>query len=392
MKYALTILVALTLLTACSSAPTVTPLPTMTVLPTAMPTALPTATALPTSTPTNTLVPTATFTPTATPVPSIPPEKIGGLTGIPDFEQDAASKQVAKSAFERYAKTMNIKPETVNLTIQVVKDNKGTTFVIASTTDKVPLLIARKTDPERYTWFNATIKDLGNILGILVGAEIEKYPGTEKLYGEQFNAGLIASVWGTTIAKNGVTGDFDFDKYEDFQYRFAEQVAGYDAKHFFLNNLVWNAYLPKGFDTLNREQAIVWMKNYIRTVMEHYKGKIDYYTVVNEPHPIDGNVADDPLRKIIGPDYIDIAFQTAREVNPNAFLIFNETSNHDPRVGGSGGKYVQNTVEIGNSPYAKGLIDGVGVQGGLMKKRFRRAVQVDPAFVPLCGKRQRVLC
>jgi hypothetical protein len=29
---------------------------------------------------------------------------------------------------------------------------------------------------------------------------------------------------------------------------------------------------------------------------------------------------------------------------------------------------------------------------GLMKKRFRRAVQVDPAFVPLCGKRQRVLC
>jgi hypothetical protein len=34
----------------------------------------------------------------------------------------------------------------------------------------------------------------------------------------------------------------------------------------------------------------------------------------------------------------------------------------------------------------------VYMYAGLMKKRFRRAVQVDPAFVPLCGKRQRVLC
>lgn len=297
---------------------------------------------------------------TSTPVPTISPEKVGGLVGIPSLQLDAESNQVADSAVQQYARTMGIKAETVKLSVQVVKDYSGHPFVFANTLDRVPLLIARKMDTGRYSWSLVAMKDLSNLLGFPVGGMIEKYRGTEILYAREFNAGLIPSLWGLGIAKNGIAGDFDFDTYEDFQYRFEQQVAGYDAKHLLLNHIIWNAYSPKGFDTLNREQAIAWMKNYIKTVMEHYRGKIDNYVVVNEPHPIFGSVADDPLRKIMGPDYIDIAFQTAREVNPNAFLIFNETDNHGPE-----GKYVWDTATIGNDLYARGLIDAVGVQGHL---------------------------
>ncbi len=68
----------------------------------------------------------------------------------------------------------------------------------------------------------------------------------------------------------------------------------------------------------------------------------------------------DLLQKIIGPDYVQIAYKTARQANPDAFLIFNETDNHGPE-----GKYVQNTATIGNDLYSKGLIDAIGVQGHL---------------------------
>jgi GH35 family endo-1,4-beta-xylanase len=166
MKHTLTILIALILLTACTSAPTATPLPTVTTLPTA----LPTATTLPTSTRTNTSVPTATFTPTATPMPAIPPEKVGGLTGVPDFAQDAASKRIAKTAIDKYAKVMGIQSDVVHLNVGAFKDNKGNPFVLAFTADGTPLLIATKSKEGIFAWQEITIRALADSQGMIVTA------------------------------------------------------------------------------------------------------------------------------------------------------------------------------------------------------------------------------
>jgi len=68
------------------------------------------------------------------------------------------------------------------------------------------------------------------------------------------------------------------------------------------------------------------LQNHIRGVAGHFAGKLYAWDVVNEV--IDENQPDCLRRStwynIIGPQYLDIAFQTAREVDPNAKLFINE--------------------------------------------------------------------
>lgn len=324
----------------------------------------------PTDTPTPTSAPIATAItangPTPTPVPTIPLTNAPGVPYPSDYELTAA--------VALYSRALGLDSNQVRagLTYRALKDSKAALFVTANTSSGVPLLFARKAPAGSFVWSPTRMKDLGDALGILYGGMIEKYPGTEGIYRNEFNAGLVGSAWGLNAARGGVSSDLDFSAYEDFQYRFGQQVAGYDAQHMLFNHIIWNAYMPKEFADLGKDQAIAWMKTYIRAVMDHFHGKIRNYVVVNEPHPIFGQVKDDPLRRIIGPDYIDIAFQTAREVNPDAFLIFNETDNHGPE-----GRYVKNTVEIGNTLFARGLIDAIGVQGHLYYTDSRPAPTED---------------
>src|SRR5262249_56474309 len=59
-----------------------------------------------------------------------------------------------------------------------------------------------------------------------------------------------------------------------------------------------------------------------------YRGRIHSWDVVNEPiEPKDGRP--DGLRtevflETLGPEYLDLAYHTAREVDPNARLVVNE--------------------------------------------------------------------
>jgi endo-1,4-beta-xylanase len=81
---------------------------------------------------------------------------------------------------------------------------------------------------------------------------------------------------------------------------------------------------------------------------------------VNEPYfpPL----RDDILWRIIGPEYIDLAFQAAREADPNAILIFNDSQNHI-----SDGLLTKQSQDIVSRLKPKGLIDGVGLQMHIMQ-------------------------
>ena len=93
--------------------------------------------------------------------------------------------------------------------------------------------------------------------------------------------------------------------------------------------LIWHKSMPDWFDeTVTAADAEAVLTDHIKRVAGYYAGKIHSWDVVNEAiMPSQGRK--DGLRKtpwleFIGPDYIDLAFRVAAEVDPNALLVYNE--------------------------------------------------------------------
>jgi endo-1,4-beta-xylanase len=88
------------------------------------------------------------------------------------------------------------------------------------------------------------------------------------------------------------------------------------------HTLVWYNQLPQWVQSLNSESAVRdAMTSHIKGVMQHYKGKIAVWDVVNEAVSIEGtSYRDCPFYKYLGKTYIDEAFKIAREVDPTVKL------------------------------------------------------------------------
>ncbi len=96
---------------------------------------------------------------------------------------------------------------------------------------------------------------------------------------------------------------------------------------------------PGGFRPFNldgpratREELLERMREHIHAVVGRYKGKIKVWDVVNEAISDEG---EDVLRKspwsvIIGPDFIEKAFQFAHEADPDALLRYNDYGLENP--------------------------------------------------------------
>ena len=103
------------------------------------------------------------------------------------------------------------------------------------------------------------------------------------------------------------------------------------------------------------------MRQHITTVVGRYKNRIHGYDVVNEAL-CDSQDGPDLLRnskylQIIGPDYIEQAFQFAKQVDPDAQLYYNDYDLADPA------KRVK-AVELIKTLQNKGVkIDAIGMQG-----------------------------
>ena len=105
------------------------------------------------------------------------------------------------------------------------------------------------------------------------------------------------------------------------------------------HTLVWKNSAPDWFfvddngDTVSREILIERMKTHIQTVVGRYSGRINYWDVVNEAietrrikggEGFEAFYKPSPWLDIIGPEYIEIAYRTAREADPSAKLLYND--------------------------------------------------------------------
>ena len=115
-----------------------------------------------------------------------------------------------------------------------------------------------------------------------------------------------------------------------------------------------------------RDQLITIIQNHIAAVMTRYKGKIGAYTVVNEA------LYNDWWYQQIGIDYIRIAFQKARQVDPSAVLIYNHFSNETKQ-----GANYNTTKEHVDSLKSQGLVDAVGVQAHLWSDGYSKGDVIE---------------
>ncbi len=98
------------------------------------------------------------------------------------------------------------------------------------------------------------------------------------------------------------------------------------------------------------------LRDRVRTVIERYRSSIRVWDVVNEAFATNGGWRRNAFYDALGPNYVNIAYRTARETDPTAKLYYNE-------IGAEYDNPKQRSVmALVRRLRAERLIDGVGIQ------------------------------
>jgi len=148
--------------------------------------------------------------------------------------------------------------------------------------------------------------------------------------------------------------------------------------------LVWHEWTPAWMARGTRAEVEDNLKNHITDVLAHYQGRIYSWDVVNEAMR-EGLSADEtsgdwrkclrndsPWYRALGEDYIETAFRTAREADPDITLYYNDYHLENPHKA----EAVRKMIDDINNRYKKqtgqerNLIEGLGIQSHYQIKSF----------------------
>jgi endo-1,4-beta-xylanase len=207
---------------------------------------------------------------------------------------------------------------------------------------------------------SAPLRVGAEIRGRYVGAAVAMNPfRNETAYrdtlGREFNM---------LVAENAMKFDAMHPSQNTYNFTDADALVAYAEANGMAvrgHTLVWHSQLP-GWLTggnFNRDQTIAIMRDHISTVVGRYRGRIVAWDVVNEAiSDNNGQPRTDSFwHQRIGPEYIAMAFQFAREADPAAILYYN-----DYEAEGSGAKSDAVFNLVSGLLNQGAPIDGVGWQ------------------------------
>jgi len=114
-----------------------------------------------------------------------------------------------------------------------------------------------------------------------------------------------------------------------FAFQAAEPLVTFAAENHMRvrgHTLVWHSQLPPWVKSRSGEALRTAMRSHIEGVVGHWKGKVAQWDVVNEAladGPGGGLRTDSPFTAL-GPTFLDDAFRTAHQADPEAQLFYND--------------------------------------------------------------------
>lgn len=218
-----------------------------------------------------------------------------------------------------------------------------------------------------------TLKALAERCGVSLGTEFSWWrmqdPRYYNLIFENYNT-LILSEFSWKGFWRG-RGDYDFES--------LDRIVDWAVRHGFrvrASHLVWGAteassavipdWLRNG--NFSQDEYIQILKEHVTTVVNHYKGRVTEWSIANEAVSRSAWRGSDFWMDKIGPQYIEMSFQWAREADPNAVLIFNDYNNESPRDGETR-RIINGMYQTVRDLKARGVpMDVVGMQMHLLLK------------------------
>lgn len=153
-----------------------------------------------------------------------------------------------------------------------------------------------------------------------------------------------------------------------FNFTDADRFVAFGKPHGMFvtgHTLVWHSQVPDWFFTgkdgneVSREVLIERMRTHITTVVSRYKGQVKGWDVVNEAVEDDGTLRKSKFLRIIGKEYIRMAFEFAHAADPDAELYYNDYSMALPRKR-------QGVVMLAKELLEAGIpLSAIGMQGHL---------------------------
>lgn len=173
-----------------------------------------------------------------------------------------------------------------------------------------------------------TLREAARSRGLLAGCAVNLHAlQTDTAYAQ-----LVRQQANIVVAENAMKfgpiqpelDTFAFDE-PDFLFSFAQENGMAVRGH----NFVWHRQLPAWFaGYATRQNAAALLVNHINVVGGRYAGRVHSWDVVNEAIQLEdglpGGLRNSPWYQLLGPGYLDLAFATARRVDPTALLCYND--------------------------------------------------------------------
>lgn len=180
---------------------------------------------------------------------------------------------------------------------------------------------------------------------------------------------LIRNEFSAVVCENSMKADHTEPQEGIFNFKGGDAIVSYAERNGQTvtgHCLVWHSQCPAwmfGPDScgnpVDRDILIRRMRNHIYGVCAHYRGKVKGWDVVNEAIEGDGSWRNSPYYRILGDEFIPLAFQFAHEADPDAKLYYNDYGMDSPRKR-------EAVVRLIRTLKARGLrIDAIGMQSHL---------------------------